>query len=113
MEQSGNPHELNTTRYDLIERLKSKDRGIMKVVEDWVLNEVKEAGFEGTPKGVIFGSVKEAALYFDAGFPGECMNTLLRAKIYAKRRDFLDEGDDYLRYFKTVSEALQDSLNQM
>jgi hypothetical protein len=101
--------EMNFTRKDLLERIREysfEDLDTMSMVVRWISKEVESAGLTNTPKGRIHFGCKQAALYFDAGYPGESIKMLEQEKEAAKKDGLLD-------YFNDMSRGLQDSINEM
>lgn len=118
------------TRQDLIKRIKDfdpKDPQTLSIIHIWITNESELEGINGTPKGVVFALIKEAALYFDAGYPGESLRILKTAEDYSKAKDLelLSDTDikisvnEYgeiktpvglLDYFYKISKDLQSAI---
>lgn len=115
MNEFENQEEIDFTRKDVLERIREypiEELKTASMLSEWVAAEVKEAGLSSTPKGIILSLVKEAELYFDAGYPGESMKTLKRAEAYAKTKDG-DTDIAHISYLKDISKELQGSISDM
>lgn len=120
------------SRIDLMKLIREhtlEDPVIAPVVDNWIRNECDREGLSGTPKGIVFSLIKEAALYFDAGYPGESLRTLSKAEEYAKAKDIgtlsladtkitvdsygsIKSPKGLLDYFHELSKDLQEAIKQ-
>ncbi len=113
MEKFDNAKEL-VDRVDLISKIEDSvmrrkglyDPAVINLISKYLHQEMNDSELSDTTEISYYGQVKKAALYFDAGFPGEAMKILRDVKLEAK-------ATGHTSFIEKISSKLQAAINEM